>query len=150
MLIEHECQRLQVAYAVTADAGDVEGFVACFSEDGEVRVPGAQPFVGHTAIRASIVQLGSLGVAYRHLITNSLITVQDAESATGICYLLTFNSAAPADAGGSRPIDAPGTVGEYHDAFVRTREGWRIRRRELKRVFRRDDAVAAAARAHRG
>jgi hypothetical protein len=146
MMIEHECQRLQVAYAVTADQGDVDGFVGCFAEDGEVVVPGAPPFVGHEAIRQSVVQLGALGVAYRHLISNSLITVHDGQSAAGICYLLTFNSAAPADAMGSRPIEAPGTVGEYHDEFVRTRAGWRIKRRELKRVFRRDDAVAMAAR----
>lgn len=149
MLIEHECQRLQVGYAVSADQGDIDGFVGCFAEDGEVVVPGAPPFVGHEAIRASIVALGALGVTYRHLVTNAFITVHDAGSAAGVCYLLTFNSSAPAEADGSRPIEAPGTVGEYHDAFVRTPGGWRIKRRELKRVFRREDAVAAAANALR-
>lgn len=134
-----------MAYAISADQGDVDAFVNCFAVDGEVVIPGAPAFSGHDAIRASIVQLGALGVAYRHLITNSLITVCDADSAAGVCYLLTFNSSAPADEQGHRPIEAPGTVGEYHDTFVKTSEGWRIRRRELKRVFRRDDAVAVAA-----
>ena len=146
MLIEHQCQRLQALYAVAADRGDVGAFAGCFTADGEILIPGAPPFRGHEAIGASLKQLGSLGVTYRHLITNCLITVHGPDSASGICYLLTFNSAEPADADGSRPIDLPGTVGEYHDDFVRTAAGWRIRRRELKRVFRRDDAVAQAAR----
>lgn len=137
--------RLQNAYAIAADHGDVEGFVNCFAEDGIVSVPGSPDFVGHTAIRASIVALGALGVTYRHIVTNSLITVDSTDAAHGICYLLTFNSSAPADPTGSRPIEAPGTVGEYVDQFVRTAAGWRIRHRTLARTFRREDAVARAA-----
>ena len=145
MSIEHHCQRLQVVYAIAADHGDVAAFVNCFAADGEILIPGAPVLRGHEAIRASIVQLGSLGVTYRHLITNQLITVNDSNSASGVCYLLTFNSSAPADASGSRAIEAPGTVGEYLDVFVNTKAGWRIQRRELMRVFRREDAVAVAA-----
>lgn len=145
MLIEHHCMRLQTAYAIAADQGDVDSFVNCFSEDGAVSVPGSPTFSGHEAIRASIVALGSLGVTYRHVITNSLVTVDSFDAAHGICYLLTFNSSAPADDVGSRPIEAPGTVGEYVDEFVRTPAGWRIKHRVLRRVFRREDAVARAA-----
>jgi ketosteroid isomerase-like protein len=145
LLIEYQCQRLQTAYAISADQGDVDAFVRCFAPDGQVTVPGSPPFCGHDAIRASIVALGALGVTYRHLITNCLITVHDARSASGICYLLTFNSSAAPDAQGSRPMESPGTVGEYHDEFVKTADGWRISRRVLKRIFRREDAVAAAA-----
>ncbi|MBX3705654.1 MAG: nuclear transport factor 2 family protein [Pseudomonadales bacterium] len=145
MLIEHQCARLQTAYAIAADQGDVEAFVQCFAEDGVVEVPGSPAFSGHAAIRASIVALGSLGVTYRHVITNSLITVESSDRARGICYLVTFNSSAPADDAGSRPIEDPGTVGEYVDRFVRTSAGWRIGHRALRRVFRREDAVVRAA-----
>jgi hypothetical protein len=144
ILIEFHCQRLQTVYAVAADHGDIEGFVNCFAVDGEILMPGTPALRGHDAIRASIVQLGSLGVVYRHLITNCLVDVVDSNRATGLCYLLTFNSSASVSDGGSRPIEAPGTVGEYHDQFVKTKQGWRIQRRELKRVFRREDAVALA------
>ena len=145
MLIEFYCQRLQTVYAVAADHGDVEAFVDCFTADGEILMPGAPVLRGHDAIRKSLIQLGSLGVVYRHLITNRLVDVVDSSRATGVCYLLTFNSSAAAESGGSRPIEAPGTVGEYHDRFVKTKLGWRIQRRELERVFRREDAVALAA-----
>ena len=145
MLIEFHCQRLQTVYAIAADHGDVEAFVNCFAVDGEIHIPGAPVLLGHDAIRKSIIQLGALGVVYRHLITNRLVDVVDANRATGICYLLTFNSSALAGDDGSRPIEAPGTVGEYHDHFAKTEHGWRIQRRELKRIFRREDAVAIAA-----
>ena len=145
MLIEFQCERLQTVYAVAADQGDVETFVNCFAVDGEILLPAAPVLRGQNAIRASLTQLGSLGVAYRHLITNRLVDVIDANRATGICYLLTFNSSALAGDDGSRPIEAPGTVGEYHDHFAKTEHGWRIQRRELKRIFRREDAVAIAA-----
>jgi hypothetical protein len=48
-------------------------------------MPGAPLLRGHDAIRASIIQLGSLGVVYRHLITNRLVDVVDSNRATGIC-----------------------------------------------------------------
>ena len=144
LLIELHCQRLQTVYAVAADHGDAQAFANCFAMDGEILLPGAPQVRGHEAIRNSLIQIGSLGVVFRHLITNSLVDVVDSNNATGLCYLLTFNSSAPASDGGTRPIEAPGTVGEYHDQFVKTQQGWRIQRRELKRVFRREDAVALA------
>lgn len=151
MAAEHACTKLQSRYCLAADRGDVEGFVALFMPDASITIPEAPAFTGHEAIRASIQALAGLGVTMRHLMTNSVIEVEDAETASGACYLVVFNSAEPADAGGCRPSDAPSTVGEYHDTFRKTDAGWRFSSRRLTRVFRRtDDAVLKAAKAARG
>lgn len=151
MAIEHACTRLQARYCLLADRGDADGFTALFTEDAAITVPEAPAFSGHAAIHASLKMLASLGVTMRHLMTNSVIDAESPERASGVCYLTVFNSAEAPDAGGSRPSAVPSTVGEYHDTFRRTADGWRISSRRLVRVFRRaDDPVRQAAEAARG
>jgi len=137
MLAEHACMKLQRQYGVFADRGDVEGFTNLFAPDGSVAVPEAPPFVGHEAIRGSIQALGDLGVTMQHVLTNNVVDVVDADTATGVSYLIVFNSTAEPDERGSRPVEPPPTVGFYEDRFRRTPDGWRFQSRVLTRVFRR-------------
>ena len=136
MLIEHACMKLQRQYGVFADRGDIEGFTQLFAPDGSVAVPEAPPFVGHDAIRGSIEALTALGVTMRHVLTNTIVDVVDETSATGVSYLVVYNSTAEADDSGQRPVAPPATVGEYADTFRRTDDGWRFQSRVLTRVFR--------------
>jgi len=145
--IEHECLRLQALYCHTADRGDVEGFVGLFAPTASITVPEHPSFTGHDALRASIQALAASGVTFRHITTNGLIEATSADAARGSCYLVVFNSTAPADGDGWRPMSLPSTVGQYDDTFVRTPQGWRFQSRVLTRVFRRlDDPILAAAR----
>lgn len=128
--------KLQAQYGVFADRGDVEGFTGLFAAGGSVEVPEAPAFVGHEAIRASIRALGDLGVTMRHVLTNNVVDVVDADTATGVSYLTVYNSTAEPDATGQRPVAPPATVGEYADSFRRTPDGWRFQSRVLTRVFR--------------
>ncbi|HEY2358004.1 MAG TPA: nuclear transport factor 2 family protein [Phenylobacterium sp.] len=137
MLIEHACGKLQMQYGVFADRSDIEGFTNLFVPDGSVAVPEHPPFVGHDAIRGSIQALAALGVTMRHLLTNSVVDVVDTDTATGVSYLVVYNSAEPADATGQRPVETPATIGEYADTFRRTEDGWRFQTRVLTRVFRK-------------
>jgi hypothetical protein len=136
LVIEHACMKLQMQYGVFADRGDIEGFTHLFALDGSVAVPEAPPFVGHEAIRASITALAAQGVTMRHVLTNQVVDAVDAEHATGVCYLVVYNSKADADGNGQRPVAPPATVGEYADTFRRTPQGWRFQSRVLTRVFR--------------
>lgn len=136
MLAEHACAKLQRQYGVFADHGDIEGFVGLFAPDGSVAVPEAPPFVGHDAIRGSIKALVEMGVTMRHVLTNNVVDVIDAETAEGVSYLVVYNSTGPVDARGTRPVEPPATVGEYRDMFRRTPEGWKFQTRVLTRVFR--------------
>jgi hypothetical protein len=80
--------------------------------------------------------LAAQGVTMRHVMTNPVVHVLDAERATGSCYLTVYNSIAEPDAAGVRPVALPATVGEYADTFRRTADGWRFQSRVLTRVFR--------------
>ena len=145
MLIEHACARLQALYCIHADRRETEAFVQLFTKDASIKVPEHPAFVGHEAIRWSIEALAALPVTMRHIMTNPVVEVTSAETATGLCYLTVWNSAAPADDNGWRPVEPPGTIGEYSDTFRRTADGWRFASRELTRVFRNVDATQKAA-----
>ena len=136
MLAEHACQKLQMLYGVHADRGESEAFTRLFATDGSVAVPEAPAFVGHAAIYASMEALKAQGVTMRHVMTNPVVNVVDAETATGSCYLTVYNSRAEPDAVGARPIALPATMGEYADTFRRTADGWRFQSRVLTRGFR--------------
>lgn len=58
----------------------------------------------------------------------------DENNATGVVYLTLYRHDDPDDAA-VRPAEAPAIVGEYRDRFVRTPEGWRFARREVRVDF---------------
>ncbi|MCM8729808.1 nuclear transport factor 2 family protein [Hephaestia sp. GCM10023244] len=136
LVAEHECAKLQIAYARTADLGDAEGFTALFTADASIHIPEYPPFAGQEAIHASLVALAASGVTMRHVITNQYITLTGADTAEGGCYLVVYNDPNPAGADGVHETRPPATVGEYADRFALTAAGWRFRERRLTRVFR--------------
>ena len=145
MVIEHECGKLQKLYGIYADQLDDEKFGALFAADAWIKVPEQPPFRGREAVSAGIKQMRALGLMYRHVMTNNVVDAIDDKHAEGLCYLMAFNSAAPADALGARPMEMATTLGEYKDTFVKTDEGWRFQSRELRRVMRRaDDNITIA------
>jgi hypothetical protein len=135
LLAERDCERLQVRYAEAADTGDVEGFARLFAPTGSISVPEAAPFVGYNAIRGAMQALADTGRTMRHLVTNPLIDVTDTDHATGSCRLLVYDSSAAPDERGIRPMLPPGTVGDFHDRFVRVAGMWRFEARRLVRIF---------------
>jgi hypothetical protein len=136
MLAERACEKLQIAYALTADQGDADGFTALFAEDASIHIPEYPPFAGHAAIHASLVALATSGVTMRHVVTNQHVTATGPRSAEGSCYLIVFDNPGQADANGLRGVRPPSTIGEYHDRFLLTPAGWRFGERRLTRVFK--------------
>ena len=136
--IERACQRLILRSIRAFDERDWQTYARLFTPDGvfiRANQP-AEPLVGREAIAAA---LGSRSVRRitRHLCTNIEIEVLDEHRAEGRCYLLLFAGeaqAAAADSGGV-PAQPPQRVGEYHDLFSLTAEGWRIARRTGRLVL---------------
>jgi len=54
----------------------------------------------------------------------------DADHATGVSYATIYS--APA---GATTVEGFAVIGEYHDEFRRTPDGWKIQTRVLKSVF---------------
>jgi len=131
--IRAECERLSVAYAVYIDTRRYAEFAALFGETGILAVGGK--LQGQEAIAAAMAQRSDK-LRSRHVLTNTLIDVQDAEHASGVTYLTLYRHFGDAslDPG---PIDSfsPAAVGHYTDEFVLTPDGWRFAKRELSLAF---------------
>lgn len=124
-------RRLAAQYNWCLDAGEIEGWVACFTEDGVfscVGLPEGDPrggsHKGHDAIRA--YHQGHFAInkgRVRHWNWNLLIDV-DGDEATLRCYFNAFG-AGRADSAELR------FTGFYRDTLRRTGDGWLFVTREV-------------------
>ncbi len=122
--IERACARLLLRSIRAFDERDWPVYASLFTDDGvfiRANQPD-EPLAGREAIRAALAARPATRLT-RHLCTNIEIDVLDAEHARGSCYLVLY-------------VEAGQRVGEYHDTFERTAEGWRISRREGRLIFR--------------
>jgi uncharacterized protein (TIGR02246 family) len=132
--IERECERLMIDYAAHADFRDNDAFANLFAEDGELNLTG-QPARGRDAIRRGM-ELRPANRESRHVITNMSVKVIDDNRAEGVCYLTLYRK--DAEGGERRPFEhaGPDIVGDYHDVYVKTGAGWKIKSRRIRVAFR--------------
>jgi uncharacterized protein (TIGR02246 family) len=127
------CEQLVIQYAGARDTMDREGFVGTFTQDG-VLILGSQHLEGRDAIREQTNNWPENDVA-RHLMTNIDITPVDETTATGISYVLVIGDEREEGATGPMTVSGFRMMGEYHDEFRLTDDGWKISRRELSVTF---------------
>jgi ketosteroid isomerase-like protein len=143
MLIERACARLVTEYCHFVDHGEAAKIASQFTDDGVWASP-QDTRSGRDAIAKSFgKRQDNAARMSRHVCTNLLIDVIDENNATGVVYLTLYRH----DGDPARrvsPTDAPDIIGEYRDTFVRTSNGWRFKRREIRVSFSR---AAASARA---
>jgi hypothetical protein len=128
-----EIQQLYGTYAYTLDTAQAERFAATFTPDGEFtrgRAKG-QATETRTPLKGTegLTKMGSVGGG-RHFTANLVVTPTP-EGANGSCYLLLFNAR-----------NIPATITEtaiYEDKLVKTKEGWRFKKRI---VWRDDDDIS--------
>lgn len=134
--IEQECRDLVIAITQHGDHRETEKAVALFAADA-AWLRGGKPYKGHAEIRDSYKR-GSATQVTRHIIGGTLVTVRDDERAESVTYYVAMHhDPKVADAKFPLPFDPPFSMGEWHDKFVRTPEGWRFASRETKRLFER-------------
>jgi hypothetical protein len=134
--IERACERLVLDAVYLTDRLDYAAYAALFAPEAILSRPGGAPLVGPAAIRKSYESRPATRIT-RHLCTNIRVTVESAERARALTYVLLFtgNSAEPAPDHFGRPADARQLVGEFEDEFERTPQGWRIRARQARFVL---------------
>lgn len=130
LLAERACERLMALYTQCVDLRKGEGLGELFTEDGVLDVTGT-PLAGRAAIEAALVA-GASARFMRHICTNVLVEVTGEDRATGTCYLTAY-----VQAPGDGSLGLPTVMGEYHDEFRRTAEGWRIAQRRFQPAMRR-------------
>lgn len=112
-------------YTRWVDLNRVDMQVQIFADDGRISFGGDNWTVGRANIQALIDPLVQLYAATHHYITNVEITFEGADEARSQCYLHAWHRPV---AGGDNFV----LYAQYHDRWVRTAEGWRIKERRLK------------------
>ena len=137
--IEDACTELVMGYAIHRDQFNVDAYGALFSEDAVLSVLGSE-YRGREAIRQRLAGARGKEVT-RHLMSGVWISVLDTHRATGISYASIY--AAPP---GELPLEpVMPAVGEYHDEFQLTEDGWKISRRTFLPVFLDRNVLPPAA-----
>lgn len=124
-----EIQDLLVRYATALDDRDWKRLATCFLPDAVADYGTMGEHVGYATIeklcRSALEGLD----ASQHFVSNFEITI-DGDTAHSRCYLMAqhVRESAP---------DGPHWIlaGTYRDALVRSPDGWRIERRELRTTW---------------
>ncbi|HEV2986160.1 MAG TPA: nuclear transport factor 2 family protein [Vicinamibacterales bacterium] len=130
-----ELARLVTEAAWRVDLGKADTLHELFVDDGEL-VMGQTVLRGRNAIEAwghGLVDAQTYR-CIRHVCGNMRFVHDGPDAARGITVLTVFMVA------GNAPASTlPWTVGEDHDWFVRTDQGWRIRSRRWEQLFARPE-----------
>ncbi len=126
-VIGWECERLIHHYAMLNDAGDFPAMAALFTADGVFARPTAPdaPIRGREAILEAYLSRPPRFT--RHMITSVVITIKDADHASGHSYLALH--AAQAAETLPAPADPAYLIGAFHDRFVREDGVWKFSER---------------------
>jgi len=120
--------------ADTGSIDEVDDYVALFTEDATWAVPSdgvlpAQERQGHDAIRAAARArredgTQGPGANRRHIISTTTVEFPtDDKASVRSCWQRFDQTLAD--------VQVSNGIGEYHDTFVRTPDGWKLARREI-------------------
>ena len=129
MLIEWQCARLVTQFALFNDAYDFEAMTDLMTEDAVLTRPTIpdKEMVG----RAFILEQFKLRPprTIRHVMANTLITVESPTAARGVCYMILYSGPAAAEGQNGVVADGPQMLGAFHDRFVKVGGGWKFAER---------------------
>lgn len=134
--MKDECERLILDFAHFSDTQNYEAMAELFAADGVLVRPSGDTLTGPAEILRSYTARAGSRIT-RHLCTNMRITEESADSASGLTYALVFSAAADSSPENHFGIAAEPRqlVGEFHDKFVKTPEGWRFKTRVCRFVM---------------
>ena len=129
--IEWRCHQLVARFALYNDGCDYENLVSLFTEDGVFARPTMpdNPMVGRQTILEQFQKRPARTL--RHLMANTVIDVQDAGHATGVCCRILYAGPPPEPGQAGPPkTDAAPMIGAFHDTYVKVDGQWRFARRQ--------------------
>ncbi len=133
--IERACAKLAIAFTNHVDNRRADAAAEVFAVDGEFERRG-ETLAGREAIRATLKARPATMLS-RHLCANLAIDVIDENNAKGVVSFAVYMHNFAEGEEGAAPLRDAEAIGEYHDVYVRTSEGWRIKRRNTTVAFRR-------------
>jgi hypothetical protein len=143
LLAERACERLIVEYCRRVDFGHAARIAELFCEDGswegvDLLLTGRDEIHAWFAKREGVTRRVS-----RHVCTNVAIDLVSPDEATSLCYMINYrHDRREGDRSLPVPAEVPKFVGELHDRFRRTPDGWQFASRRVEVSFvRRRGAV---------
>jgi hypothetical protein len=138
MIAERSCERLIVEYCRRVDFGSAGAIADLFTEDavwsGVDLILDGRPAIREWFLRRE----GLARRVSRHVCTNIGVDVLSDDEAQSICYLVNYrHDRQEGDLRMPAPGDIPKYVGECHDRFRRTPDGWRFTARHVDVAFAR-------------
>jgi hypothetical protein len=132
-----ELSRLVLEHGWRTDHGRADTIHELYVDNGELVLPPTH-LRGREAIREWGRQLVQFPPwrSIRHVCGNMRFVVDGPNSAHGTTVLTVFMVAGTAAA-----MTVPFSVGEDHDRFVRTEQGWRLLSRRWEELFARGDVL---------
>ncbi len=127
------CEDLSEDYAHYLDGRDYDKFTELFAPDGTWEVL-KNKMVGRQAIRDYWVSRSKdwpAGYGRVHQMVNQVVTVIDRDHAVGKSFVMVYMFNNPNTAAQSL---APDVISRNDDEYVRTKDGWKIKRRTISTV----------------
>ncbi len=118
------CRDLIMDYAYYRDHKNPDAYAALFTEDAELSILG-DVRKGRDAIRQRLAEVTGNTV---HLMSTIRITQVSETEATGVSYVTVYAMPPGED---PHTVDGWAGIGEYHDTYHKTAEGWKIAKRSL-------------------
>lgn len=136
--VQAACRELVARSAYCVDQQDYQAFAELFAEDGRLARPGGAWLSGRAEILASYQGRPADRIT-RHVVGNTVFIDTQAGSAKAVSYLVLWStSAGEAVEAFGRKANARQVLGEFHDSFVKTEQGWRIAQREAEFIMYKD------------
>jgi hypothetical protein len=128
-----DCEQLVLRITQHADHGEASAAAALYADGGTLRRAGREISGKDELIDAYSDPPERL---VRHINGGTVVTVVDDDRATAVTYYMAYRFDSPSGpAQLPAPLPAPFSLGEWHDEFVRTADGWRFAARSTQRVF---------------
>ncbi|MFJ9953217.1 nuclear transport factor 2 family protein [Kitasatospora sp. NPDC091207] len=144
LLAERACERLIVDFVRRLDLGDPASVADLFTVDGIWEWPhGGRRIEGREALRAYFGSRPADRLS-RRMMTNILVTVGSATTATATSYLTTYRVDGYVD--GMLPPRLPANVGHYEDTFRKVGGAWLLSARATFLPFGADTERLPATR----
>ena len=130
-----QLSRIVTEHAWRADHGQADTIHELYADDGELFLP-PKPLRGRDAIRdwGRRIVATPAWRTIRHVCGNMRFVADGPDAAEGITVLTVY-----VVAGQGPATTIPFTVGEDHDRFVRTEQGWKLVSRRWVELFSRGD-----------
>ena len=131
-----QLSRLVTEHAWRVDNGRADTVYELYVDEGVLDV--GTPLCGRQAIHAWGRQLVDAPPwrSIRHVCSNMRFVANGPDAAEGSTLMTVFMVAGPGDA-----TTLPWNVGEDHDRFVRTADGWKLVSRRWVNLFTRGDVI---------